>query len=58
MARLLQETFGVVLHPKHIRRLIQALGWAHPKPTGRAVELDETAIARWIAQERSRAPKK
>ena len=58
VARLIQETFGVVLHHKHIPRLLRALGWTCQKPTGRAVERDEAAIARWIRRDWPRIKKK
>lgn len=58
VARLIRDAFGVTLHHKHIPRLLRALGWTCQKPTGRAVERDEAAIARWIAHDWPRIKKK
>jgi transposase len=58
VSRLIRDAFGVRLHHKHIPRLLRALGWTCQKPTGRAVERDEAAIARWVARDWPRIKKK
>lgn len=58
VARLIRDTFGVTFHHKHIPKLLRSLGWTCQKPTGRAVERDEAAIARWVARDWPRIKKK
>ena len=58
VARLIRDTFGVTLHHKHIPKVLRSLGWTCQKPTGRAVERDEAAIARWVARDWPRIKKK
>jgi transposase len=58
VSRLIWDAFGVRPHPKHIPRLLRALGWTYQKPTGGAVERDEAAIARWVARDGPRIKKK
>jgi transposase len=57
VARLVQDAFGVTLHPKHIPRFLRALGWTCRKPAGSSGERGAAAIARWIARE-GPAPKR
>ena len=47
VARLIKETCGVRYHPGHVWRILKQLGWSCQRPTGRALERDEAAIARW-----------
>src|SRR3989304_3347146 len=47
-ARVIRDRFGVDYHVDHIGRLLHGLGWSPQKPTRRAIERDEAAIARWI----------
>ena len=56
-ADLIERTCGVQYSAGHVWRILQALGWSCPRPTGRALERDEPAIRRWV-QERSLAVKK
>jgi len=37
----------IAYHPGHVWRLLRQLGWSCQRPTGRALERDERAIARW-----------
>lgn len=47
VATLIQRQSNVRLHPGHVWRLLGQLGWSLQRPSGRAVQRDETAIARW-----------
>lgn len=45
---LIQEYFGIVFHPDHVRKLLKRrLNWTSQKPEYRARERDEAAIERW-----------
>ena len=48
MAELIQRITGVRYHPGHVWRVMRQLGWSLQKPTTRARERDEEAIARWL----------
>jgi transposase len=39
--------FGVVSHPTHVGRLLNALRWSPQKPVRRAQQRDDAAIAHW-----------
>ena len=45
------QRFGVRFHRSHIWRLVRALGLTPQRPARRAVERDETRIARWVAED-------
>jgi len=47
IAELIEKITGVHYHPGHVWRLMRQLGWSIQKPTTRARERDEAAIARW-----------
>jgi transposase len=47
VAALIQRQCGVRLHPGHVWRLLGQMGWSLQRPSGRAVQRDEAAIARW-----------
>ena len=47
VAKLIEETCDVRYHPGHVWRILRQLGWSCQQPTGRALERDEVAIARW-----------
>lgn len=53
VAQLIHQQFGVRYHPCHVWKLLTQLGWSCQKPERRALQRDETAIARW---KRSRWP--
>jgi transposase len=53
VADLIERECGVRYHPGHVWWLLRKLGWSCQRPTGRAVERDEAAIAQW---KRSRWP--
>ena len=47
VSKLIEAECGVRYHPGHVWRILKALGWSVQRPTGRAIERDEEAIARW-----------
>jgi len=47
IALLIERKFGVKYHRNHVGKLLHQLGWSHQKPERRALERNETAIARW-----------
>jgi len=47
VADLIEKECGVAYHPGHVWRLLRQLGWSCQRPTGRALERDERAIAQW-----------
>ncbi len=56
---LIQRHFGVRFHPEHVRKILKRrLGWTSQKPTRRARERDEAAIAYWREMEWPRLKKK
>jgi transposase len=61
IAAVIRLEFGVSYHPRHVGRLCQAMRWTPQKPTRRARQRDEAAIAswreeRWPAIKRGRKP--
>lgn len=58
VAALIEEQTGCQYHPGHVWRLLRSFGWSPQRPTGRAVERDEPAIARWKQREWPRIKKK
>jgi transposase len=42
---------GVGYHPGHTWKLLRRMGWRLQRPARRAVERDEQAIARWVAED-------
>ncbi len=47
VAALIEELFAVSFHPRHVWKVLRAMGWSCQRPTGRALERDEAAIRRW-----------
>jgi len=47
VARVIEDRFHVGYHSNHMWRFLQEIGWSVQKPTKRARERDEKAIARW-----------
>ena len=47
VAHLIEQECGVSYHPGHVWRLLRQLGWSCQRPSGRARERDEAAIAEW-----------
>ena len=57
VARVVEHVSGVHYHPGHVWRVLRGLGWSLQRPTLRARERDEEAIARWKRQDWPRAKK-
>lgn len=55
---LIEQQTGCQYHPGHVWRLLRSFGWSSQRPTGRAVERDEKAIAHWKKREWPRIKKK
>lgn len=47
VAEVIRRLSGVRFHPGHVWRLLGRLGWSLQRPTARATQRDEAAIARW-----------
>jgi transposase len=47
VAEVIRVACGVVYHPTHVGRLLNALRWSPQKPMRRARQRDEAAITRW-----------
>lgn len=50
IADLIERECRVRYHPGHVWWLLRKLGWSCQRPTARALERDETAIAQWKRQ--------
>lgn len=48
IAEVIRDRFEVEYHVDHIGRLMHGLGWSPQKPSRRAAERDEEAIATWV----------
>ena len=55
---LIKQLTGWPYHPGHVWRLLRSFGWSSQRPTGRALERDEKAIAQWKQKEWPRIKKK
>jgi len=52
VATVIEAETGVRYHPGHVWKLLRdKLGWSRQRPARRAVERDDEAIARWVAEE-------
>lgn len=47
VAHVIEREFGVTFAESHVWWLLRHMGWSPQRPTGRAIERDEKAIARW-----------
>ena len=47
IAAIIRIEFGVSYHPRHVGCLLDALHWSLQKPTRRARQRNEAAIAQW-----------
>jgi transposase len=50
VAQLIKDQFRVSYHPDHVGRLLRQLGWSAQRPTVRATQRDEVAIAAWYTE--------
>jgi transposase len=52
VAAVIETQTGVRYHPGHVWKLLRdKLGWTRQRPARRAVERDDEAIARWVAED-------
>lgn len=58
VAEVIEATTGIAYHPGHVWKILrQKLHWSRQRPARRAVERDEEAIARWVAEDWPRVKK-
>jgi len=57
IAEIIHLNFDVPYHRDHIGRLMASLGWSWQKPSKRALQRDEQAIAKWKREEWPRIKK-
>jgi len=55
---VIKRLFGVRFHQSHAWRLLRTMGWSLQRPTTRARERDEAAIAAWKTNDWRRLKKK
>jgi transposase len=48
---VIERLTGIAYHPGHVWKLLRRMGWRLQRPARRAVERDELAIARWVAED-------
>jgi transposase len=48
---VIQRLTGTRYHPGHTWKLLRRMGWRRQRPARRAIERDEQAIARWVAED-------
>jgi transposase len=48
---VIEQLTGTRYHPGHVWKLLRRMGWRLQRPARRAVERDEQAIARWVAED-------
>jgi transposase len=48
---VIERLTGTRYHPGHTWKLLRRMGWRLQRPARRAVERDERAIARWVAED-------
>jgi len=58
VAQVIRREFGVSYSPRHVGRLLKALGWTVQQPEERAAQRDEAAIQQWVAEEWPRIKKR
>lgn len=46
--KVIQKVCKVNYHPRHVGRILRALGWSRQRPARRAKERNEVAIAQWV----------
>lgn len=47
IAKIVRQRFGIDYHPGHVSKVLAAMGFSCQRPSRRAIERDEEAIARW-----------
>ena len=56
-AEVIEATTGVSYHPGHVWKILRQVGWSRQRPARRAVERNDEAIARWVAEDWPRVKK-
>lgn len=56
--KLIRERFGIRFHVNHVPKLLRDCGWSYQRPTARANERDEAAVAGWLTKDWPRIKKK
>jgi transposase len=51
IATVIERLTGVAYHPGYVWKLLRRLHYRPQRPAGRAIERDERAIARWVAED-------
>ena len=57
VGEVIEATTGVSYHPGHVWKLLRQMGWSRQRPARRALERDEEAITRWVAEDWPRIKK-
>ena len=57
IVQVIRKHFRVSYHVDHMGRLLRSMGWSAQKPTRRAVDRDEKAIANWVKEDWARVKK-
>jgi transposase len=57
VAEVIEATTGVSYHPGHVWKILHQLGWSRQRPARRAIERNDEAIARWVAEDWPRVKK-
>jgi transposase len=58
LAEVIEKRFGVRFHPNYLAGGLTRRGYSPQKPEAKAVERDNPAIARWVAEDWPRIQKK
>jgi transposase len=51
IAEVIERTTEVAHDPGHVWRILKQMRWSLQRPARKAIERDETAIARWVAED-------
>jgi transposase len=57
VGEVIEDETGVRYHPGHVWRVLREMGWSRQRPSRRAVERDDEAIARWVKEDWPRVKK-
>jgi transposase len=57
VGEVIETLTGVSYHPGHVWKLLREMNWSRQRPARRAVERDDEAIARWVAEDWPRVKK-
>jgi len=51
VAEVIEATTGVSYHPGHVWKILRQMGWSRQRSARCALERDDEAIARWVAED-------